>query len=350
MAGKRHHILPRFLLKGFASNIVRDTVLTWVYRREGKVFEASTADVAVEKDFYGKEGGPSVDDEITEIEPDFASLLDELRRTSNGYEIRDSRIAEFVGHLSSRTKHIRDSLVDSSEFLIATLFEYLADQNNFRAWILEYYKRHPEVIKQEVDKAVEKMQLPRHQRMPFRQRLLTQVRPERLVSKMDKQISEYSFMFSAVGPILLQRIPGMVKDGHIKTLAKSLIAEPRLENYRLLNWFVCECVEPLVLGDVGCLFEVAGAKKFKSLDDKEDELRAVYLPISSTKLVVGSPSRSIPRVDCTVINENSAKCSRDYFVCQSSEMLVLLPLLGTESEVLSREEIKQLVMEVILEE
>jgi len=49
------------LLKGFASNIVRDTVLTWVYRREGKAFEVSTADVAVEKDFYGKEGGPSVD-------------------------------------------------------------------------------------------------------------------------------------------------------------------------------------------------------------------------------------------------------------------------------------------------
>jgi hypothetical protein len=47
MAGSKHHILPRFLLKGFASRIIpraekQDDVFVWVYRKEGKTFEAKT--------------------------------------------------------------------------------------------------------------------------------------------------------------------------------------------------------------------------------------------------------------------------------------------------------------------
>jgi len=349
MAGKRHHILPKFLLKGFASKTIREGFLTWVYRREGNVFEASIADVAVERYFYGKQGGSNIDAEITNLEVGYALLLDELRNKGNGYQIMDSRMAEFIGHLSSRTKHIRDSLADSSEFLVSTLFDFLADEHNFRAWILEYYKRHPEIIKKGLDDAMKKMQIPRHQRLVFRQRVMSLLRPERLVAQMDEKISEYSFIFGALGPILLQKIPAMVKDGHIKALAKSLIAEPRLENYRSLNWFICDSKEPLVLGDVGCLFQVAGSKKFKSLNDKEDELVSVYLPISSKKLVVGAPSRLMPSVVSAIVNENSVRTSREFFVGETSERLDLLDILGTESAILSEEEIKQILMEVIHE-
>jgi len=41
MAGIRQHILPRFLLKGFASKVVGQEVFTWVYREEGKFFESN---------------------------------------------------------------------------------------------------------------------------------------------------------------------------------------------------------------------------------------------------------------------------------------------------------------------
>src|SRR5215207_5356474 len=100
MAGIRHHILPRFLLKGFASKVVADQVFTWVYRKNGKVFESNIINVAVERYFYGKGGELNVDDEITEIENTFAPFLTSLRREEDGYYIVDPKMSEFVGHLT----------------------------------------------------------------------------------------------------------------------------------------------------------------------------------------------------------------------------------------------------------
>jgi hypothetical protein len=351
MAGIRHHILPRFLLKGFASKVVGQEVFTWVYRKEGNVFEANIVKVGVEKYFYGKEGELNVDDEITDIERGFAIFLDELRRQSDTCEFSDPKIAEFVGHLSSRTKHFRDSFIEMSGQLSSLLTNYLADQSNFRTWILEYYKRHPEVIRKAIDDALGKMQLTRPQRLRLKQYMLMKVRPENIVTQMDKDIPEYAFMFRTIGPVLLERIPAMAKEGHIKALAKSLIPEPRLEDYRQLNWFVCKSDEPLILADVGCLFEVEAAKRFISLSSKEDKLKNIYLPVSSDALVIGTTSTAMPEVDFKTINEAFAKSSREFFVCRepSQENNKLLAMLGTEAEVLSKDEIEQLTREVILE-
>jgi hypothetical protein len=42
MAGVRQHILPRFLLKGFASRLDALEVFTWVFRKGGNIFEANS--------------------------------------------------------------------------------------------------------------------------------------------------------------------------------------------------------------------------------------------------------------------------------------------------------------------
>ena len=84
MAGPRQHILPRFLLKEFASRIDGDKIFTWVYWRNGKVLEVSIKDVSVEKYFYGKGAEISVDAEITALEDKFAIFLHELRRRPDG--------------------------------------------------------------------------------------------------------------------------------------------------------------------------------------------------------------------------------------------------------------------------
>ena len=232
-----------------------------------------------------------------------------------------------------------------------TLTDYLADQNRFRSWILEYYKRHPEVMKKALDDVLMKMQLPRHQRLILKQRMLKLLRPEIVVAQMEKDISQYALMFSVLGPMLLEKLPTMTKEEHIKTLAKSLIPEPRVEDYRRLNWFVCKSDEPLILGDVGCLFEVAGKKRFISLSGKEDDLKNIYMPISSDTLVVGTSSATMPQVDFTSINENSAKISREFFICReaSRETQKLQTILGAEAEIFGNDEIEQLVREVIHE-
>ena len=143
----------------------------------------------------------------------------------------------------------------------------------------------------------------------------------------------------------------MAKDGHIKALAKSLIAAPRVEVYRSFSWFVCNSPGPLILGDVGCLFEVAGQKQYMTITGKDDDLKAVYLPISSDRLIVGTASPTAHFVDFDEINRAFAEHSRDYFICRedSDEGGELQKLLGTKALVLTDDEIKEIFIEVLAE-
>jgi hypothetical protein len=106
----------------------------------------------------------------------------------------------------------------------------------------------------------------------------------------------------------------------------------------------------LILGDVGCLFEVRDVKRFKSLSDKNDAIVAAYLPISSDTMVVGT-SGSAMSLDFGEINKRLAKCGREFFVCSESseDIRSLLPSIGTEAEIISQEELRQIVREIILE-
>lgn len=350
MAGTRHHILPRFLQKGFASKIVGREVFTWVYRKE-KVFEANIINVSVERHFYGKEGELNVDNEITEIEYDFAKLLDQLRSKDNAYKILNTEIADFVGHLSMRTKHLRDSLIESSDLLTTTFFNYLSDRDNLTDCFLNYYKRHPEVIRQAIDDALKKMQLPKAQRLMMRQRMLAVIRPKHIVSKVDNEIAQYNFMFATLGTLFSEKLPSILRTEHIKLMAKTLIPEPRVEEYRKLNWFVCKSKQPLIIGDIGCLFEVEDKKRFVSISGKDDNLQNIYLPISSDTLIVGTYSSEMPEVDFNFVNENFVKCSRDFFICSenSKEIENLLNELGKDAEVLGIEGVQLLLKEVIEE-
>src|SRR2546421_3400407 len=109
MAGKRQHVLPRFLLKGFASRTVGEKVFAWVYRKHGSPFETVIENISVEKHFYGKDGEITADDTITDLESGYAYLIDTLRQQRHGYEIPDSTVSEFVTHLAIRTHHLRES-------------------------------------------------------------------------------------------------------------------------------------------------------------------------------------------------------------------------------------------------
>lgn len=346
MAGVRHHILPRFLLKGFASKTVGEEVFTWVHRKGGNIFETNIKNVAVERYFYGKAGDLNVDDEITDIERGFAILLDELRHREDGYEVTDPRLADFVTHLSSRTKHLRDSLIDTSEVLLITLTSHISDPRNFERWAADYYRRHPEVVKKAFKDALQKMQTTRPQRLILR-RQLAKMGVESLISHMD--LSQEAQIFQAAAAQVIEKLPSIVRNGHIKALAKSLIPEARVEQYRSLRWRVFKSPGPFILGDIGCLFEVEG--KFVSSTGKDDELKNVFLPIARNALLVGTPLISHPKVSVEAVNEAIAKSSREFFICSesSSRAEVLLDILGEDSEILSADEIHQLVREVILE-
>jgi hypothetical protein len=229
MTGKRQHILPRFLLKGFASRVEGREFYTWVYRIPGKIFETNIINVGLEKYFYGREGEISVDANITDVEGEYANLLDELREYRGQVEISDDRIAHFITHLVVRSKHIREVLRESSEFIVEKISDYLSDYSNIKAIMLGKYGR------KELEKRIAGIKAPRYFRRKSR-KFLKGILPDIL----DIKKNEMLILYQAVCESIKDSLSKMIKEGHIHGLSKGLTPEPRVEDYRLLRWFVCQ--------------------------------------------------------------------------------------------------------------
>ena len=340
MAGNRHHILPRFLLKGVASRVTGTEVFTWVYRKEEKVFEANIKNIGVERNFYGREGELTADAEITNLENEFAILLDRLRAKSDQTEIHDPRVAEFVAHLCVRTRHLRESFLESSEVLLSKIPEHLFNVDNLKAFV----SNHPELMTQELEKVIADNPMLE----PY-SKMLLQIGPTMAIALFDENKSDIGQLAQPLISNLKGVLPRAVKEGHIKALARAPIPEPRVEDYYILRWFVCESESPLILGDIGCLFETAGTRRFKPLNEKSDEIRNIYLPIMSNRMLVGTALPSAPTVDFRLIEEATVKCSKEFFVCSeaSQDRTRLLRLIGTESEIVTEDDLDKIMSELV---
>jgi hypothetical protein len=340
MAGKRQHILPRFLLKGFSSRVEGEKVFASVHGKSNPAFETTIENISVEKHFYGKTDEVSADDEITDLEPSFAYLIDSLRQEKHGFCISDPLISDFIAHLSIRTKQIRESFRESTEYLVERLLEYLSDFENSKKLILN----NPKMAKQEVTKLLMNIPVP-----DWQKGMVLELMDIWLPTLVDEHKEEFAAMiqnlFEEIKPIL----PRAVKEGHIKSLARNPAPSTRADGYRQLNWFIYKADRPVLLGDTGCIFEVTAGRRFKPIDDMADEIVNVFLPITSGLMVVGTRYSSLPRIDEKPFIKAIAKCSYDYFVCSHSsrEIETLSNSIGEWSGILSKKEIEQILNECI---
>lgn len=343
MEAIRQHVLPRFLLKGFASRIRGGKVFTWVYRKQGKISEHNIKNVGFENYFYGKEGGTTVDAEITDLEQKYAEPLDGLREMEGEIESFRMAMSDFITHLTIRTKHFRDSVRESSDFLIDRMHEYLSDFDNLKRLSL----RDTEGLKRDIEKTLTDSSVPK----PYRELILPLV-PFLVASAFDEHKSEMQMMLHLLIAKLKIKLPTILKESHIKSLKNRLVPELRAESYRALRWFAIKCSEPLILGDTGCFFETVGQRRFKPIDDKGDEIKNIFLPISSDRILVGTSLSLIPQIDVGLINDAVAKCSREFFVCSQNreDKCRLRSSIGEDAAIITEKELKELVEEAIRED
>ena len=338
MKGPRQHILPRLLLRGFASRVDGNKIFTWIHWKNGKSLEASIKDVSVGKYFYGKEREISVDAEISAFENNYAGFINELRDKPNGTVVTDSRAADFITHLCLRTKHLRDSFSYPSGFLVDKLHEFLSNSNNVKTLVL----KDPKLMEDSFKDAIKDINIP-----PIIKEKLLLSLPYITSAVIDQHKGEIQLVIQFLFMRLKNSLPALIKEAHIKALGKGLVPEPRVEKYRLLKWFVCQSETDLILGDVGCLFAIKGGKRYKSITFADEEIQKIYLPISYDHILIGTPLHSVPEIDFKAINDAFARCSRDYFVSsKSSPEIVSLSLrIGEEADLISNEELEEIVRE-----
>lgn len=340
MSGKKQHILPKFLLKGFANRIEGNSIYTLVHRKDGKIFESNINNICAERYFYGKESNVNADADITKKENKYTSLLNDLISIKPETELHDSRIPEFITHMLVRTKHLRDSLRISSEFLVNNLSEYLSNFENQKRLML----RNITSLQSQIEST-----LGTHNVTPFQKEFLRVLLPHLVPFIMSQHEREIQIMCDLFFSYIKKNLPKFIKDAHIKALLNEKLPDLRAQRYQSLKWYVCKVGSPLILGDVGVLIETEGDKKFISLDFQNDKIICVYLPICRNRLLVGTSSPNPPALNCKHLNEVISKKSREFFVSaiSSSEHKRLLPHIGKDAEVLSEEEMDKIFDEII---
>jgi hypothetical protein len=328
MAGTRHHIIPKFLQRGFASKTQEKKVWTWMYQKGVEPKEIITTNVGVEQHFYGRDGEPNADDEITLLEnSQYAPLLERLRIkiTPTGVvEVYEPLLANFISHLCTRTKNFRESIYQSSDYLITAIDSYLSDFSNIKSFLLKHPAQSENYIK-------------------FKSIILSN--PNTLDTKKTEVQALIQFLISSIK----SELPRLIKESHNDALVKTPASKVRADVYKQMRWFLYTFNKPsVILGDSGCLFEIAGERSYKIFNDKGEKLIQVFLPIAANKVLIGTVSGK-SKLDIKKLNLAMAKCSQGFFIYSkfSEGMAKLVPLIGTESEILSQVKLEQIISEVL---
>ena len=337
MAGHRHHIVPQFLLRGFASRREGKKAFAWVYRKTGAPLEASIRDIAVSKHFYGKDG-TNADDTITELESDFAVLVNDLWNWSG--PIKAANLPALIIHLSIRTKGRRDNFKSIKDTIVAEFRRYITQPENIpenlKAAILTGLKR-------EVSKFLTENRIP-HALQPLLHAKLE--RPWWMDSEEDNAL------FEALVMPLFDRYSAdfhkMVRHGHNKALLRLRQlpdASVRKGWYEQFSWRVDVTNAPLILSDAMCIFR-CGHDRFRILDDAEHMAIGVFLPIATNRVLIGTRDDHLT-ANAGALNDVSAKCSNEYFFASNClrEYDDRIPLIGSWSNLLSENELEQLLAE-----
>lgn len=340
MAGKRHHILPRFLMKGFASRTTNNGVFVWAYRKMTSPFELNIINVNVEKGFYGTSVEEwDADKPITVVERDFAELIDNLRSNSNGIVQCSNRITDFIAHLFIRTKNTRQSAIIFGEEFLPKFLDFFYNPTN----LIKLFS------KRSIYEASVRKHMPHLDDISQRQMvdiLCHQVEAQ-IRANIDSIMSE-----KLISKEELQKtLPSLAREAHNKTLVERTIPDDEIERYNSLNWFVVNTGSQLLLGDVGCIFETVGDRRFRPLALKDDEIINIFLPISTNQLVVGTKQDYPGNLDIEQINIASVKCSHENFISsETSESLIKVKSkIGEWFGVLSPSEIDSLLEELFTE-
>lgn len=304
-------------------------------------YHTNVKNKGAERFFYGLEDSVA-DTRITEAEPEYAELVNELRtNTANACLSADSlRIAELVAHLFVRTKHVRSSLEEAGDLMIGMTEDLLGSRSEFERFVRIIFQKKAG----EIEEGIYDRLTPAQQK--FARRKLKE-NPELLSAALEKVTTEMvaSNPFSASFlESFKDEIPHMARNAHIETFSESVAPADRIEQLRAFHWFLhTETCDSFILGDTISLCQISNGQ-YKSYLSESKECKRILLPVSSQHILVGSTDARIPKLDIEAINQASAAISRDFFIASKNtdKERSYAQLINTKSFVIGTHELENL--------
>jgi hypothetical protein len=309
MAGKRQHYLPQFPQRGFVSE--SGGRKTWLYRKNVPPREAGLRDVGVEQNFYDIDPGSSVDETITDIErEEFVGLVEQARSGRAFDAPTSSLVPKFVAHLEVRGRHLRTNIGAQCERAWNDMLGLFEQPSLGAALVRAHLKRNPGNVRKMAAAEIRSRGLPAHMAPRVAKQMVN------MVSTMPDEILIGSFwapLLPYIRATLKTRLLPSVKQAHLNALEKSVAPDERAEQYRGLQFSVVDMPSTdVILGDAAVLFRVDGPSAWKSFLEKGDDLIALYLPIASDRVLVGTSGERA--IELTHIRQQIAKTSHSFFI------------------------------------
>jgi hypothetical protein len=233
---------------------------------------------------------------------------------------------------------------------VNTVVDHLDEHFDAPSSVFRLALMYPDLMEEEITKGLDSLNLDMEQRAEA-ERCLRQMLPGLLQQLSENPDPAFKVFLTEIFQEFRKVVPGVVRKSQVETLMKSASPTPRVETYRQLTWSVIDTTEALILGDIAVLFEVDGPRRHKFIDDKDDHLRRIYVPISSNKLLVGCADSECPTVEPSTLNRAMAQKSHAFFVAgaHSKELIELQPEIGRQNFLMTSDGVRGSVNEVIAE-
>lgn len=340
MSGKRQHFIPCFLQNGFASHINGEQIFTWVYRKGQSPFNSNIVKVGVEGYFYSQEGDNQVDDIITKAENSFDTLIQALRNNKEEEIIDSKKIAEMITHFEIRTRNIRESFTNTNSYIHEATVRILNDKYIFESYL---DKLIPQLIQEQARKALRQYKLPESSLKNIIDHLNSNIEMMRKVAS-----DAFPSIVSQMDVNLLTTLKNISKAAHIKALRQDISPQAKIEKYQKLQFSLLPSTSiNIPLGDSVIVFQVDGGREFKLFCMADDSLQAIYMPLSSSLVLVGNVANNT--LNLSQLPMIIAQCSLEHFISNSNEAAnsILQNHIGENAFILPTKEIDVLLMELI---
>ncbi|MEP7011119.1 MAG: DUF4238 domain-containing protein [Acidobacteriota bacterium] len=297
---RRHHYIPRFLLRRFASR--RDGKKSWIWQasKDGSVREVSTRDAAVETDFHGG-ADTGIEAALSEFETRFSIALSEIDQEAT-VKGREETLRQLIWTLAIRTRAVRDQFDRFIGDLLGAAANSFQSESGTRVLMKEIESRLPELLGPELT-SLDSVG-------PQADSLLAQVQ-QMLESGLPQRV-----FFDTLGEEFRED-SRLSQQGQLKGLARVIEIGGAPESFRPTGWEIFDFKDhEIVLGD-GCIVATIADGQTASLLRPNGAWENIYLPISPSRvLAAGRENPPAPLADA--INRASAELSVSQFFCSSA--------------------------------
>jgi hypothetical protein len=139
--------------KGFASRPIGKTVHTWVFRKEKAPFESNVESVGSERDFYVNDGDFEADTIITDKEPEFSMIFNELR-AGNLEAINKQKLGQMLVHFQTRTKWFREVFTNDLSVMLQKILECFQTDEYSNRFVDAMISRGDSPINKQLDQSM----------------------------------------------------------------------------------------------------------------------------------------------------------------------------------------------------